>query len=429
MLVTPTPLLKVSGDNQTGGSGALLANPFVIEVRDENLSVLKGISVTFTVTAGGGTLSATHTTTDENGRAQTTLTLGPNLGTNTISVSVAGIQESISFHATADYLLTEYLLSILAGVSLIHVPLKVTTVNGVPKTMTSIADLYDALGGADNVNFLITHNSATQRWHSYLGDMSRGTVADPVLTDHTGIIVVMNNAVSLRLGGDALGTNGSSSITLHPGTNLVGIPLRDSRIGRVTDLFALEGIGRNVPFVIFSDNGAFQTVGQSGAVIVLDNGAFQTVGQVGDVSDIPIIGGQSFILNAREAATIAISGGAWYNFSEIVTTIPPPTPTGIEVGDTTPVLALRGSIVDQGTHVNKEGFSVTVKNLSTDKVTTTIIGDENHFSPDKWNQRKLNIDSPLLTRRQGGRLRLGISLKSLCKPRRRLSVRSRCSIR
>ena len=85
-LITPG-LSKISGDNQTSVSGAALSNPFVIEVRDENGSALEGISITFTVTAGDGTLSTTRTTTDTNGRAQSILTLGPNIGTQTVSVS------------------------------------------------------------------------------------------------------------------------------------------------------------------------------------------------------------------------------------------------------------------------------------------------------------------------------------------------------
>ena len=101
IFITPG-LSKISGDNQAGVLGAVLANPLVIEVRDENLSVLEGISITFTVTAGGGTLSITHTTTDENGRAESTLTLGPNLGTNTVSVSAAGIERTVTFNAVTE---------------------------------------------------------------------------------------------------------------------------------------------------------------------------------------------------------------------------------------------------------------------------------------------------------------------------------------
>ncbi len=92
----------VSGDNQTGISGAVLANPFVVEVRGESLSVLEEIVVTFTVTAGDGTLSVTRTTTNANGRAESTLTLGQNLGTTTVSVSAAGIEGTVTFNATVE---------------------------------------------------------------------------------------------------------------------------------------------------------------------------------------------------------------------------------------------------------------------------------------------------------------------------------------
>ena len=100
-LITPG-LSKISGDNQTGVSGAVLGNPFVVEVRDENGSALEGISVTFAVTAGGGTFSVTRATTDKNGAAQSTLTLGQNPGTNTVSVSATGIEHPVTFNAVAE---------------------------------------------------------------------------------------------------------------------------------------------------------------------------------------------------------------------------------------------------------------------------------------------------------------------------------------
>ena len=58
--------------------------------------------MTFAITAGDGTLSTTITRTDENGRAQSTLTLGPNLGTNTVQVSAAGIESTVTFYAISD---------------------------------------------------------------------------------------------------------------------------------------------------------------------------------------------------------------------------------------------------------------------------------------------------------------------------------------
>ena len=100
ILITPG-LSKISGDNQAGVPGVVLAKPFAIEVRDENGSVLQGISVMFAVAAGGGTLSVTRTMTDKNGAAQSTLTLGQNPGTNVVSVSAAGIGQAVTFNAVA----------------------------------------------------------------------------------------------------------------------------------------------------------------------------------------------------------------------------------------------------------------------------------------------------------------------------------------
>ena len=259
---------------------------------------------------------------------------------------------------------TEQVLRAPSGISLMHVPLQVTAVDGVAQTIESVGDLYNALGGMNTVNLLITHNPKTQEWHSYLGEASRGTSADTVLTDNQGIIADMKAPVSLHLDGDALGSNGSSSITLHPGPNLVGIPLRDSRITHVSDLLALEGIGGNVS-----------------AITVSNNGSFQTVEQAGNAGDIPITGGQSFILNARETATVAISGQGWDNVSGMVAAAPVAL-TGIQVGNITPVLALRGSIVSPAGERSRlphlrsgSGFRVIVKNLSTRKSVATVTGD------------------------------------------------------
>ena len=87
----PDAITKFSGDDQSGRPSAALANPFVVEVIDENDDPVSGVTVTFAVTAGGGTLSATSATTNNNGRTQTTLTLGSEPGDNTVAARVTGI--------------------------------------------------------------------------------------------------------------------------------------------------------------------------------------------------------------------------------------------------------------------------------------------------------------------------------------------------
>ena len=95
----PHRLAKVCGEDQEGTAGEQLAEPFVVLVSNEDGAAIAGVAVSFAVTAGGGMLSATTATTDANGRVRTWLTLGSELGTNTVSATVEGL-ESVTFTAT-----------------------------------------------------------------------------------------------------------------------------------------------------------------------------------------------------------------------------------------------------------------------------------------------------------------------------------------
>ena len=80
-----------------------MPQPFVIEAQDANGSALIGISVTFAVTSGGGTLSATITRTDEKGRAQSLTHAGTKSGNAyTVEVSATGIESPVTFYAISD---------------------------------------------------------------------------------------------------------------------------------------------------------------------------------------------------------------------------------------------------------------------------------------------------------------------------------------
>ena len=363
-LPVPTTLEGISGDNQIGMTSEALANSFVVEVRDQYDDPLERVTVTFAVSTGGGSLSHTSVDTDANGLASSTLTLGKNRGANMVNVSVEGVAETMTFNALAETLLFD--LSLPSGISLIHVPLKVMSVDGMGRIIESVGDLYDALGGAATVNVLSTLDPETQRWQSYRGNTS----VDRTLTDETGIIASMSIPVSLRLGGDALGVDGSHTITLNRGMNLVGLPLMDSRITRISDLFALEGIAGNVSAISLSDSGRFKAVRQAG-----------------DDGDIPITGGQAFTLTADEAAMVTISGEGWTNTIDSTMMAAPPIITrGIIVDQVTPVLALNGSIVNSVGSINSAGIRVTVKNLSTGRQLTAVT------TPDEAGYRSTIVD-------------------------------------
>lgn len=90
----------VSGDNQTGTFGTALPDPLVVRVTNSTGDSLNGVPVDWSVTAGGGAVSRTSTTTDAQGQAQVTLTLGPG-GINTVQATVRNTSLTASFTATA----------------------------------------------------------------------------------------------------------------------------------------------------------------------------------------------------------------------------------------------------------------------------------------------------------------------------------------
>lgn len=82
----------VNGDAQTGFVGQALALPIVLRVTDALLNPLANVSVTFAVTAGGGSLGVSSLLTNAAGQVSLSgWTLGATPGANTLSATVAGV--------------------------------------------------------------------------------------------------------------------------------------------------------------------------------------------------------------------------------------------------------------------------------------------------------------------------------------------------
>ncbi len=92
-------LLIVSGNSQTDKVNSRL-HPFVVQVKDQYGAAMAGISVTFSA-SGDGSLSETSATTDANGQARTTLTLGSTPGTYTVTAKATDTTLSQTFTAEA----------------------------------------------------------------------------------------------------------------------------------------------------------------------------------------------------------------------------------------------------------------------------------------------------------------------------------------
>ena len=157
----PTTLTKVSGDAQTGEPGTALANPFVVEVKDgaTTAKTFAGVPVTFAVTGGGGTLSATSVATDATGRAQATLTPGTT-GAQTVTATVTHSGQTLTQTFTATVNNVSPTFTSAATFSVAENTPATTTVGTVAATDADTTDNvtgYTITGGADSAKFAITN--------------------------------------------------------------------------------------------------------------------------------------------------------------------------------------------------------------------------------------------------------------------------------
>ena len=218
------------------------------------------------------------------------------LNDTSINVHIPALQDrGVEIHfSNLKPVLAEYLLALPKGLSLIHIPLEVVTVDGVAQPIITIGDLYDALGGS-NVNFIVTYDPVAQEWFAYFGDADRGGPGDRAVTNGMGILVGMSAPVRVRLNGNLLLMGEKEgTVALYAGLNLLGLPLKDERITRVSDLLTLDG---------FLDNTL--------AIVLTDGGEFKLVARAGDPGDIAVREGQGFIIIVQRTANVSISGDGW----------------------------------------------------------------------------------------------------------------------
>ncbi|MDQ4080276.1 MAG: Ig-like domain-containing protein, partial [Gemmatimonadota bacterium] len=99
MALSASQLAIVSGNSQEAMVGSQLSQPLLVRATDVTGSPVSGVTVTFTVTAGGGTVQPASAATDVNGHASTTWTLGSVIGAQSVTASAAGTNSAV-FTAT-----------------------------------------------------------------------------------------------------------------------------------------------------------------------------------------------------------------------------------------------------------------------------------------------------------------------------------------
>ena len=195
-------LMEVSGIEQRGPAGTVLAQPFVVSVLDQNGEPYAGATVTFVVTAGGGTLSVTTATTNASGHAATTLTLGSQPGTNTVVATVAGL-DPVAFTAIA--LSNAGLLMEVSGIeqrgpagTVLAQPFVVSVLdqNGEPSAGATVIFVVTAGGGTLSVTTATTNASGHAATTLTLGSQP-GT--NTVVAIVAGLDPVVFTAIALSI--------------------------------------------------------------------------------------------------------------------------------------------------------------------------------------------------------------------------------------
>jgi len=111
----PDTIIVVSGNAQTARIGETLPAPIVVRLTDAAGNRIAGYALDYSVTTGGGSVVGTTTTTDSLGLATIgAWTLGPEVGQQTLTVSISGGPQ-VEVTATAEPLAPIIELSVVAS--------------------------------------------------------------------------------------------------------------------------------------------------------------------------------------------------------------------------------------------------------------------------------------------------------------------------
>jgi hypothetical protein len=143
----PAATTIVSGGNQTARPGQALPAPVVVQVSDALGNGIAGVAVAWSVTSGGGSISG-GSTSDANGRASATWTLGDVLGEQRAVASAAGFNAPIT--ATAS-------LTSPTQPASVRITSHIGTFTSIGQTARFLAEARDAAGNVlDGVTFTWT---------------------------------------------------------------------------------------------------------------------------------------------------------------------------------------------------------------------------------------------------------------------------------
>ena len=254
----PTTIAASSSTSLTGIAGAAVSPAPSVVVKDDNGDPSSGVTVSFVVTGGGGSVSSATAQTDGSGIATVTWTLGATAGSNTLSAST-GTLTAVTFTATgtagAAATLTKSAGDNQTGVpgAAVPVPPAVTVkdANGNPKSGVTVTFAV-ASGGGSVTGATVTSNS---QGVATVGSWTLGPAAGP-----NTLTAFANGVTAVTFTATAAAATGCAARTAHTlGTTSQGtLALGDcSADGFFIDLFTTS-LGTSTAY-LFRQTAAFDT--------------------------------------------------------------------------------------------------------------------------------------------------------------------------
>jgi hypothetical protein len=318
----------ISGNNQTAGNGTALANPLVVEVRDQVGIPVPGVTVNWSPVQGSAV--PTSSVTDAAGRAQTVWTLGTNQASQSLTASALTLTPA-TFNATATFATPSVLLS-FTGVPGVGIGLSTTIqvaltspagAGGVVVTVTSDAPGTVSIGGGGTVSIPQNQSTGTIQINGLaVGNTTiRGNATG--LTEGILTVDVQDRSISLpQTLNVPYGQTASLPIQLASPAPAGGVTFTIS-----SDAPGFVGVQTPTVFIAagaLTGNAILQGVLPGPAIVTVSNVAYTTAtSNVLSTASLNIVQG-SAALNASFGTTISI------NFESNGTGIAAPSP-GISV--------------------------------------------------------------------------------------------------
>lgn len=261
--VTPATVTSTVTGTLSGAAGTQLATAVGVSVANKAGDPLDTIPVIFTVTSGGGTVASTTVKTSA-GKASTTWVLGPAVGTQTVTATVAGLTP-VTFTATATAGAASKITKLstdpqtaLAGAAVASPPsIKVTDANNNPVANVLVSFAVTSGGGSVTGNLAQTDANGIATAGSWkLGAL---VAVNTVTATATGI----TTPVTFTATGTA-GLAATVSFTTTPPATL-NIGQTYTAAAKATD--ANGNALANPAFAFSTDNAAVATVNATTGVV------------------------------------------------------------------------------------------------------------------------------------------------------------------